>query len=156
MASYTDDQRAEALALHLEHGTAEAARRTGIPTRTIIRWAGDAGQTAHATRERTEEARAAAAQAVSAVWADYRSREAAAAGAAATAARRAVVDAVHEGDGSNARNLAIAYGIMIDKAELLSGNATSRIETWAQTELDRDLRALVGEMEEVVRNGHHD
>lgn len=156
MATYTDDQKAEALALHLEHGTAEASRRTGIPSRTIIRWAGETGQTAQANAEKTQAARAQGAQQVSAMWADYRSREAAAAGGAAANARRAIHAAIEDG-GTNyardAKDLAVVYGILIDKAELLSGNATTRIETWAQTELDRDLRSLVVEMEDKIRNG---
>jgi len=56
-------------------------------------------------------------------------------------------------DGRNLQSLAISYGIMIDKAELLSGNATERVETWARGELDHNLKELVEEFEEVARNG---
>lgn len=42
-ATYTDEQRAEALALYREHGPTEASRRCGIPPRTITRWATKAG-----------------------------------------------------------------------------------------------------------------
>ena len=40
---YTDEQRAEALVLYVEHGTAEASRRTDIPRRTIRHWANHEG-----------------------------------------------------------------------------------------------------------------
>jgi transposase-like protein len=36
---YTDEQRAEAVDLYVEHGAAEAARRTGISSRSIRGWA---------------------------------------------------------------------------------------------------------------------
>lgn len=40
--AYTDEQRAEALTLYLELGTAETSRQTGIPKRTIRHWANQA------------------------------------------------------------------------------------------------------------------
>jgi len=40
---YTDEQRTEALALYVEHGTAEAARLFGVSPRTIRRWANEEG-----------------------------------------------------------------------------------------------------------------
>jgi hypothetical protein len=62
--TYTDQQRAEALELHRQHGPREAARQTGIPTATIASWARRGGvQTdtdaavAH-VRARTEAAKA--------------------------------------------------------------------------------------------------
>jgi transposase-like protein len=42
-AKYTDEQKAEALAIVAEHGQGEAARRTGIPFGTIGSWANRAG-----------------------------------------------------------------------------------------------------------------
>ena len=41
--NYTDAQKAEAVDLYVEVGTAEAARRVGTTTRTITRWASAAG-----------------------------------------------------------------------------------------------------------------
>ena len=43
MATYTDTQKTNAVDLYVKHGTAEAARRTGITGRSIIRWANAAG-----------------------------------------------------------------------------------------------------------------
>jgi transposase-like protein len=40
---YTDEERTKALDLYLEHGPAEAGRRTGISARTIATWARRAG-----------------------------------------------------------------------------------------------------------------
>lgn len=41
--TYTDATRRAALDLYVEHGPRETERRTGIPHRTISRWAADAG-----------------------------------------------------------------------------------------------------------------
>lgn len=61
--SYTDQQRADALELYVEHGLAEAARLSAVPRGTLSSWAVRAGlQTdaaaAAAQREQTEAARA--------------------------------------------------------------------------------------------------
>lgn len=40
---YTEEQKAKALRLYVEVGPCEAARRTGIPKASIIRWAKAAG-----------------------------------------------------------------------------------------------------------------
>jgi len=116
-------------------------------------------------------------------WRDYRTAEARGSGAAALAIRRQIMNTAEgtpvrhssgeiimrtvtntktgekrevpyiQVDGRNLQSLAISYGIMIDKAELLSGNATERVETWARGELDHNLKELVEEFEEVARNG---
>lgn len=41
--TYTDDQRTDAVAAYLEHGLAEAHRRTGIPKNTLRSWLTQAG-----------------------------------------------------------------------------------------------------------------
>jgi len=165
---YTDTAKAEALEQWQAHGTAEASRRTGITGRTLTRWAKDAGLMSQDRAQKTTEARAEAAARVSEVWADYRSKEAAAAGATASRLRNAILEQV-DGEpimedtddgqvqvgtlinGRNLQSLAVAYGILVDKAELLSGNATERIETWATSEVDTSLRELVTEMEDSIR-----
>ena len=154
MANYTEEDRANAVAVWKEHGTAEAERRTGITGRTITRWAKAAGEMSQDMTQKTSTARAHAAEKVALQWGDYRSGEAAQAGAAAAHIRRQVIEASDEGNHLLLRARSISYGILIDKAELLSGNATERIEGWAESELDRDLKSLVNEMEEVIRNGN--
>ena len=153
-ATYTDEQRTEALTIWPELGTAETSRRTGVGERTIIRWANEAGLMAPDAREKMEpalEAKVAAAERITNAWSDFRSQEALAAGAAANQMRRAALEASAERNSSLLRARVIAYGIFIDKAELLSGQATSRIELWAESEVDRDLKAAIAEMEEVIR-----
>lgn len=145
--SYTDDQRKHAVALADEVGPAEASRRTGIPRRTISAWR----EPAQADVEKTQAARAAGNERVQRQWADFREQEALSAGAAANRLRQKIVESAERNDASMTRSAAVAYGILIDKAELLSGQATQRIEHWAESEADRDLRKLVAEMEAQVR-----
>ncbi len=168
-ATYTDKDRAHALDLFTALGVTKASDETGINRRTITRWANAAGIVPQDSTQKTTRARADAATAIATQWADYRLRESTNAGAQAAAIRGAVRDALagtpiiaHDKDGNptvvgnkvdgrNIQSLTTAYGIFIDKAELLSGNATSRIETWATSELDRDLKELVTEMEDTIR-----
>lgn len=178
--TYTDEQKTHAVDLYRESGASAAARSTGIPSRTITRWATAAGAVSQASREKTETARAAAAEQVAKDWQTFRSAEARGSGAAAFAIRKTIMAAA-EGtpvvgpngtvlirkvdddgkeipflrvDGRNLQSLAVSYGIMVDKAELLSGNATERVETWARGELDHNLKELVEEFEETIRNGN--
>ncbi len=144
MSSYTDEQRDEAVALADKHGPAEAARRTGIPKRTISSWR----PPAHADAQKnTADARAIASERVTVHWADYRAQEATAAGSAATRLRRQVLEASDAENANLLRARTIAYGVLIDKAEMLSGQATERIEIWAESEIDRELRDAISEME---------
>lgn len=166
--SYTTEERAEALAFYETDGVTRAEAKTGIHRRTIGRWAQAAGIVPQATTEKTTRARADAATRIATTWADYRARESTNAGAMAAALRTVIREQLagtpiiadvkgkrtvvgSKIDGRNIQSLTTAFGIFIDKAELLSGNATSRIETWATSELDRDLKALVEEMEDTIR-----
>ena len=151
MTSYTDTEKAEALNLYDEHGTAEASRRTGISGTSIKRWAAQAGRVVQTSTQKTATARAANAARVQQAWGDFREGEALSAGAAASVVRKALLAAVENLSARDARELAVTYGILIDKAELLSGNATERIEHWAESEVDAELRRLVTEMETRVR-----
>lgn len=153
---YTPQQRTEAVNAYTTHGTAEASRRTGIPPRTIRTWAKQAGATAAtaaANQKNSPPAKAEEATRVIHAWGDYREREAMAAGAEAAHARQTLRHHLDQGDTKAAKDCGVIYGIMVDKAELLSGRATQRVEAWATSELDRSLRELVDEMENVVRRG---
>ena len=151
MPNYTETQKAEAVKLYDEHGTAQAATRTGIPPRTIRRWANQAGHVAEANTEKTATARAKGAEQVAEAWGDFRAAEATGAGTTATKVRDAILAVVdHGGRSREARDLAVTYGILIDKAELLSGNATARVEVWSESQVDAELRAMVAEFDKVV------
>lgn len=181
MADYSDDQKQHNVGLYREHGASATSKLTGVPLRTITRWAKDAGAVPQASREKTQIARATAAESVAKEWREYRTAEARGSGAAALTIRRTILDAAAgtpvrgptgevlirritdngveipyvEVNGRNLQSLAISYGIMIDKAELLSGHATERVETWARGELDANLRDLVEEFEDTIRKGNN-
>lgn len=73
---------------------------------------------------RTEAAR----QRALSKWAERRESEADAAGITAAIARQRLVQALQGGDDKMTRASAVAYGILIDKAQLLAGDATVRHE----------------------------
>ncbi len=144
---YTTDQKHKAVTLADKHGPAEASRQTGIPRRTITSWR----KPAQADTQKTTHARAAATERITIQWSDYRSQEATAAGSAATRLRRQVVEASDAENANLLRARTIAYGVLIDKAELLSGQATERIEVWAESEVDRELKQAMAELENKLR-----
>ena len=76
---------------------------------------------------RTEAAR----QRALSKWAERREAEADAAGITAAIARQRLVQALQGGDDKMTRASAVAYGILIDKAQLLAGGATERHEVSA-------------------------
>lgn len=164
MATYTATQKQQVIELWPEHGTAETARRTGVPSRTVLRYVKDAGLMTQDRQEKTAEMRTALSEKVTAAWSDFRAQEALAAGSAAARMRREVLEASQEAElavgvspaavsaqASLLKARVVAYGVFIDKAELLSGLATKRIEVWAESEVDRDLREAVELMEAKIR-----
>ena len=148
---YTPEQKQQVITMWPELGTAETERLTGVPARTILRYVNEAGLMSHDRQEKTAEMRAAMSEKVVAAWGDFRQQEALAAGSTAARMRRAAIEASDERDSNLLRARVIAYGIFIDKAELLSGQATQRIALWAESEIDRDLRKAIEEMEEKIR-----
>lgn len=151
MERYTEEQKQQVLTMWPELGTAETERLTGVEARTILRYVQAAGLMTDDRRQSTANAREAAAERVTNAWADFRAAEALSAGAAANRMRREALEASAERNHLLLRARVIAYGIFIDKAELLSGQATQRIQVWAESEVDRDLRAAMAEMEERIR-----
>lgn len=149
---YTVEQKAQVIEIWPNNGTAETARVTGVHERTIIRWVTEAGLMSEDRREKTADMRAAGAEQVARSWADFRSQEALAAGAAANRMRREVLEASEEKNANLLKARIIAYGIFIDKAELLSGQATQRIQVWAESEVDRELREAIAELEARIRD----
>jgi hypothetical protein len=151
-AAHPPEVRQHALSLFPQHGAAETSRLTGVPERTISDWASKAGIVAPADAEKTRAARAGSAERVQRTWADFRENEALSAGAAANVLRARIRTLIEQAaPGREVQAHAIAYGILIDKAELLSGQASQRIEVWAQTEIDVELRGLILKMEDSIR-----
>ena len=148
---YTEEQKREALKLYAEHGPAEAGRQTGIPRATISQWAKRAGVTvtrAKNVQEATKAAAEKAAQLREKLKRDCRSR------AVDLVERMAEVETLFVGkDGDRVtvdratatacRELAVACGVLIDKAELLDGRATSRQETRNVDQMDREIERLL-------------
>lgn len=125
----------EARDLYEQHGLTmrEVARRFGCSPQTVSK---------HAGREKWERADSvvaardaerrrniqAAIEATKIQWAQRAGVEADEAGASAQVARLACLQALSDGDARLARAAAIAYGIFVDKAQILTGGATGRTD----------------------------
>ncbi len=133
--AYTDEEKKEALALRRTHGPAEASRRTGIKCATIRSWAHrsaeDASEGAEQTRAATEAARLS--------WAQRRAELTDETGAVAAA----ILDRIKVSRrSSDARALSQAFSVLIDRAQLLDGGATSRVEVSDPEDLAARVRGL--------------
>ncbi len=139
MATYTDLQRQEAIDLYLKHGTAEAARQTGITGRSIVRWAKASGMSQDKA-EQTEAAREALAlknaetrerirvmilekaedilNRMDQPHIDYK--------AAGKDIHKVVWDTARSGD---VKNYAVSFAVLLDKYRLEMGEVTGRVET---------------------------
>ena len=151
---YTPEERAEALELLAQVGKAEAARRTGIPAGTIASWGSRSGVTAPPA--------AATAVATAARVATIAERKAVLAEElvgdierlrrqlfAPTVERKALVVSDGHNQGSHAevvdvkltqptfpdqRQIMTSVAIAIDKVQILTGEATQRIESTTRAE----------------------
>lgn len=152
--SYTDEQKAEALELYMEHGPAEASRLCDIPSGTIRSWAYRADlprlryqQTAEATEAATarrdlkrEELRELLLDQsidllhrMNAEHKDYRGKDAVA----------VYWDRAQSG---STKDYATAAAILIDKYRLEMGEATARTYHEGTDDIDRRVAQLVAEM----------
>lgn len=153
---YTDIQKAEAVELYLEHGTAKAAEMTGITPRSIIRWANAAGVSQDKGKQ-TEQAR------IVLAGENAMKREQLRAGAIDKALDmltrmdlphtdfKVAGSQIHEVEWSTARsgdvkNYAISFAILLDKFRLEMGEATGRMETvdlvQAEATIDQEVARL--------------
>lgn len=148
---YTASERARALQIYREYGPTIAAQRMAIPYETIRRWAKGAGETRPTTLAHVATAHAAAAVRTAGKWADVRESEADSAGEAARIARERILDLVITDDHQMLRAAVNAYEVLINKAEMMSGQATERIAIWAEQDIDRELRELVKSIEDEKR-----
>lgn len=178
MTRYTDQQRADALALYVEHGLAETHRRTGIPRGTLSSWQQRAGvQTADPDGSRAR-ARTAAARARWEELSEDRRQELAArllaeahilldqvqepttyhhvvtlSGGKDEAARSEVVEVeLPHPVAKDQRDRMQAVGIAVDRLQLLSGEATARLATdLGGLDLEAELRQQQARDAEVER-----
>lgn len=117
----------------------EKIRRTAIAERWV-RHEEPAGMA------RTEAAR----QRALSKWAERREAEADAAGITAAIARQRLVYALQAGDDKMTRASAVAYGILVDKAQLLAGGVTARTEV-AAPDRSPEQEAELAQVLELVR-----
>lgn len=125
--TYTDEDRAAALAMYAEHGPTVVQDEMGIPKATVCNWA-----RANGVETRSIENAAARVQASTLAWAERRLAMADRIGTVAEMALVQVENAVCGTDGSpsmrDAKDAATTMAILIDKAQLLTGAATERHE----------------------------
>lgn len=123
---YTDEQRAAAVATAVEHGVTAAAHAHSIPKGTISKWCKAAG-VATVSSERNK----AAVEAARLHWEQRRQQLADRMGdvidKALDRVEHELVDR-ENGSPSKAQTAAVTLAILADKAQLLTGGATSRSE----------------------------
>lgn len=136
---YTDAQRAEALRLLAEVGKAEAARRTGISSGTIASWGSRAGVTAppaDRTRKATERRVATIAE-----------RKAKLAEDLTRTAERMLAGTAKFEPLDRKRNVE-AVAKALETVQLLTGEATARIEQIGGGSTVEAARAVLADMKE--------
>lgn len=120
---WTAEQKAEALALYEADGLKTATEATGIPASTIRSLAHRSGVAARCTEQRRANV-----EATKLLWAERRGVMVEEIGAVAHMALAQTVAALELGKSRDAKDLATTMAILVDKAQLLSGGATSRSE----------------------------
>jgi len=152
--TYTEEQKAEALAAYLEVGSAEAGRRLGIPSRTIRHWVTQRAL-AQVRREKTEVAIAQlvllqehmreelrtrllekgldALDRMDQVHVDYRGKD-------------SVRVEWEVAPAAAFKDYAVAMAVLLDKYRLEMGEATQRVEESGADDIERSIRQLVDEM----------
>ncbi len=131
---YEPEQKERALALYVEHGPSEASRRCGIPSATIRSWA----KRAHKSSPRAERA-IAGAEAARLTWAQRRAEVARRSGDAAAE----LIERVRQTPKAReAADWARAFAIAVDKAQLLDGGATGRVEVSSAEDRERRVAQL--------------
>lgn len=145
--TYTTAEREHALDLYAKDGPAAAARATAIPPGTIRSWAKRSG----AQPLRDEQTRAASA-AARLTWEQRRAELTVRLGEVAAG----LLERAAAGEAQEAKALMTACAIGIDKAELLAGHATARLDVpphvtpaEARLELEQLSRTLAAR-----RDGH--
>ena len=138
--SYSEEERETALRLFVEVGPAEAGRRLGIPNKTVGTWARRAGL--KVDLEKTASDTSAGTKAAALAWARRRPGMRDASG---QAAEEFLIKARASTKGGEARAFATAFAICLDKAELLDGRATERVDV-SESEARERVRQLRDEL----------
>jgi hypothetical protein len=157
--AYTPEQRTQALELYRTDGPTKASEATGIPKGTIAAWAHDEGVQTDCLAKTANATRAAALR-----WEERRTELAHRMGEIASKALERVDHAIEGQDPfggdlyvpgafgqptlihpSDAKALATTCAILVDKAQLLTGAATSRHEHTSG--LDAEIERLTRELE---------
>jgi transposase-like protein len=118
--TYTDAERAEALALYESEGPSAVQAKLGIAKATVAGWAKRTG-----TRTVRNERTAAAVEAARLSWEERRGDLVHRMGEVAERALERADLEVRTGSANDAKNLATTMAILVDKAQLLSGGATT-------------------------------
>lgn len=153
--TYTDTQKADAVNLYVEHGLAEAHHRTGIPKVNLKRWANTQGVDTAAIGERASAKTAAATQASQQRWADLRAAMADRSGDMATRVLAVCEQYLEELVPTSVRDLqslATTFGILVDKAQVLSNGATERIEHVVPPERSPDVEEELAKLYDLAEH----
>lgn len=130
--AYTDDQKATAVQALIDTGNLHAAGRTcGAAPNTVKRWATEAGHDPVALVAHAAAKTRAANEATRRKWEQLRTEMADRSGDLAARVLDLVAESIDElkpETAADVKHLATAAGILIDKAQLLAGLATSRTE----------------------------
>lgn len=165
--TFTDEQRAEALALYAEHGAAEAARMMGIAKGTVMSWASRAGLAMHATETTTvatEASLASLAQRKAQLASDLMGdierlrkqlfapcverKVVTLSGGQTGSSTWDIVDIEHEQPSfTDQRACMTSIAIAVDKVQILTGEATERVDHRHTTPIDDELASLADQLE---------
>jgi transposase-like protein len=143
---WTEAEKQRALELYAAEDVHAASQRTGVPVATIRSWA-----------QRTTKAIGRAGQSVTGaeivvsrsarLWTERRSEAVAEIGELVWLAFGKARECLESGRMRDLKDCAISIGILADKAELLSGRATSRSETFQVHASVEDVEARIAELE---------
>lgn len=145
---WDSETKRQALSTYAEQGGRAASAATGVPEATIRNWV---------TRERQRAGEAIERAPTSDVvvipprqaepWPVARDSLVADLGTAAVEALEATRKAIERGELRDARDGSVCLGVLIDKAQLLSGSATSRSESFTAHASSSEVRAEIERLE---------
>lgn len=142
--TYTQAERNDARGIATAEGIPTASRKLGIPEGTLRKWDSRYGWGIARARQAQMETRHTI---ISLEWATRRVGLATDLGDTAAKALARCDDALDLGRLNDARQAALTASVLIDKAQLLSGGATSRTDDLHGDRLDAEVAEIVAKME---------